>query len=226
MANRGPIITKRLAISKANTQMIAVVGVASFVAVFCLVASKAVWSQYQYQARVTSVKTKALTQLQQNITAFNSLSSSYDSFDGQDKNIIGGSRTGTGNNDGSNPQIILDALPPSYDFPALTSSLEKILTNGSFTVSSITGTDDQINQQANVSSNAPQPVPMPFAFTVTNANYTSVQALMNTLQQSIRPIPIDTIELSGGVNNMTLAVTAHTYYQPATSLNITEKVVK
>lgn len=223
---KAPIIPKRLAISKANTQMVIVVAAASFVAVFCLVASKAVFSQYQYQSRVTGVKQKALSQLQKNVTAFNSLSGAYNRFDGESTNVIGGSKDGTGNNDGSNSQIILDALPATYDFPALTSSLEKILTNGSFTISSITGTDDQLNQQSNVSSNTPQPVPMPFGFTVTNANYTSVQNLMNTLQQSIRPIPIDTIELSGGINNMALAVTAHTYYQPATSLNITKEVVK
>ena len=226
MAAKPSIIPKRLAINKANTQMVAIVAVASFVAVFCLVASKAVLSQYQYQGRVTSAKQKALVQLQKNITAFSSLSSSYNSFDGQSTNVIGGSTTGTANNSGANSQIILDALPANYDFPALTSSLEKILTNGSFTITSITGTDDQLNQQSNTSSAAPKPTPIPFTFAVGSANYTSVQNLMNTLQQSIRPIPIDTLELSGGVNNMSLSITAHTYYQPATNLTISKQVVK
>jgi hypothetical protein len=223
---KAPVLTKRLAISKANTQMVAVVAIASFVTVFCLVASKAVWSQYQYQARVTTVKQKALAQLKKNVTAFSSLNSSYRRFDAQTTNIIGGAKDGTGNNDGSNSQIILDALPPTYDFPALTSSLEKILANGSFTISSITGTDDQLNQQSNTSSTTPKPVQMPFSFAVNNANYTAVQNLMTTLQQSIRPIQIDTLELSGGVNNMSLTVSAHTYYQPATSLNITKRLIK
>jgi hypothetical protein len=223
---KAPVLTKRLAINKANTQMVAVVAVASFIAVFCLVASKAVWSQYQYQSRVTNYKQKALSQLEQNATAFDKLNSSYRRFDAQATNIIGGAKSGTGNNDGSNSQIILDALPATYDFPALTSSLEKILNNGSFSISSITGTDDQLNQQTNLSSATPQPVPMPFSFAVTNANYPAVQALMTTLQQSIRPIQIDTIELSGGVNNMSLTVSAHTYYQPATNLTINKKEVK
>lgn len=226
MAKSVPAIPKRLAISKANTQMVIIVAVASFVAVFCLVASKAVWSQYQYQGRVVSAKQKALDQLKLNITAYKSLASSYNKFDSQNNNIIGGIKNGTGNNDGSNSAIILDALPSAYDFPALTSSIEKILTNGSFTIGSITGTDDQINQQSNTSSATPQAVPMPFSFTVTNANYTSVQALMNTLQQSIRPIQIDSINLAGGANDMSLTVAAHTYYQPATNLKITDKVVK
>jgi hypothetical protein len=223
---KAPVLTKRLAISKANTQMVIVVAVASFVTVFCLVATKAVWSQYQYQVKVTGKKQTALKQLQQNVTAFNNLSASYRHFDSQSPNIIGGTKDGTDNNDGSNSQIILDALPPTYDFPALTSTLEKILTNGSFTITSITGVDDQLNQQSNTSSTTPKPAPMPFSFTVNNANYGSVQNLMGTLERSIRPIQVDTIELSGGVNNMSLTVGAHTYYQPATNLNITKQVVK
>lgn len=220
------ISTKRLAISKANAQMVIIVSVAAFVTVFCLVAAKAVWSQTRYQARVTSKEEKAHQQLQANIKAFGSLVNSYKKFDSADNNIIGGSLNGTGNNDGDNAKIILDALPDRYDFPALASSLEKILTGGGFNVSSITGTDDQLSQQGNTSSPTPQPVNMPFSFTVGNANYVSVQQLTNTLQASIRPIQIDSISLTGGANNMTLTVNAHTYYQPAKNVNITKQVVK
>jgi hypothetical protein len=226
MVKAAPAITKRLAISKANTQMVVIVAVASFISVFCLVASKSVFSQYQYQGRVVSAKEKALDQLKLNVTAYHSLSSSYNQFDSQSKNIIGGTKTGTGNNDGSNSTIILDALPDVYDFPALTSSLEKILTNGSFSISNISGTDDQLNQQTNTSSASPQPVPIPFSFAVSNATYSSVQSLMNTLQASIRPMAIDSFTLSGGTNDMNLTINAHTYYQPATNLSITSKVVK
>ena len=218
--------TKRLAISKANAQMVAIVSVAAFVTVFCLVAAKDVWSQTRYQARVTSKDEKANQQLQANIKAFGNLVNSYHNFDSATTNIIGGNSTGSGNTDGDNAKIILDALPDSYDFPALTSSLEKILATGSFNVNSITGTDDQLNQQANTSSPTPQPVSMPFSFTVNNANYASVQQLINTLQSSIRPIQIDSINLIGGLNDMTLTVNAHTYYQPGKSVNITKQVVK
>lgn len=226
MAKSPQLLTKRLAISKANTQMVAAIAGASFVAVFCLVASKAVWSQYQYQAKVVTVKEKARDQLQSNLVAFDDLVKSYDKFDDKKTNVIGGSRDGTGDKDGSNSRIVLDALPSAYDFPALTSSLEKVLNNGSFSITNITGTDDQLNQQENSSSTAPQAVPIPFSFTVTNANYASVQNLMKTLQQSIRPMNIDSIELVGGANNMTLTVNAHTYYQPGKSLTITKEVVK
>ena len=225
MADNG-VLTKRVAISKANAQMVAVVAVASFVTVFCLVASRAVWSQNSYQARVTTAKEKAHQQLLKNIQAYGDLTSSYKAFISTPTNVIGGSPTGTGDNDGDNAKIILDALPPSYDFPALTTSIEKILSDRDLKVSSITGTDDQLSQQNNTSNPSPQPVSMPFSFTVSNANYGSVGQLISTLQQSIRPIQIDSIDLSGGASNMTLTVNAHTYYQPGKSLKITKQVVK
>jgi hypothetical protein len=226
MSSKPEASMKRVAISKANAQMVAVVSVAAFVTIFCLFAAKAILSQTQYQARVITAKTKAHKQLQENIDTYGQLASSYKKFDSASTNIIGGSKNGPGPNDGSNSKIVLDALPSSYDFPALTSSIEKILSDSGMKVTSITGTDDELNQQRNAASPTPQPVSMPFAFTVSGANYNAVGQLITRLQQSIRPIQIDSIDLSGGINNMTLTVNAHTYYQPAKTVSITKQVVK
>lgn len=226
MAKTPQISTKRLAISKANAQMVTIVAVAAFVSIFCLVASKAVFSQNRYQARVITAKEKAHKQLEQNINTFSSLQTAYKAFDSTATNVIGGNTTGTGDNDGPNSKIILDALPSNYDFPALTSSIEKVLASNNLKVTSITGTDDQLNQQKNSSSPTPKPISMPFSFTVSNANYASIGQLVTKLQQSIRPIQIDSIELSGGVNDMTATIDAHTYFQPAKSVTITKKVIK
>jgi hypothetical protein len=185
-----------------------------------------VFSQNRYQGRVISAKEKAHKQLEQNISTFSDLQTSYKAFDGASTNVIGGNAAGTGDNDGPNSKIILDALPPTYDFPALTSSVEKILTDNGLKVSSITGTDDQLSQQGNISSPNPQPVSMPFSFTVSNANYASIGQLLDKLQNSIRPISIDTIDISGGQNNMTATISAHTYFQPIKTVGITKKVVK
>lgn len=218
--------TKRLAIDKAQAQMVAIVGGAAFVTIFCLIASKAVFSQNQYQARVTAKKEAAHSQLVKNIQAFDSLVNHYQAFDSTPTNIIGGNAGGSGDNDGSNSKIILDALPPIYDFPALTSSIEKIVEDQGLKVSSISGTDDQLNQQNNGSSPNPSPVSMPFSLTVGSASYDSVQKLVQAFQRSIRPIVIDTMTLSGSNSDMTLSLTAHTYYQPAKSVSITKQVVK
>ncbi len=226
MPSKPDLSTKRLAISKAQAQMVAVVAGAAFVTVFCLIASKAVFSTNQYQGRVTKQKETAHKQLQQNLAAFDSLVASYKKFDSQGTNVIGGSKSGGGDNDGSNSKIILDALPSSYDFPALASSVEKVLNDRHLKIADITGTDDQLAQQGNISSATPTATPMPFSFGISNANYTSVQDLIKALQSSIRPIQIDTLDLSGGASDMKLELSVHTYYQPAKDVNISTKVVK
>ena len=220
------ISTKRLAISKSNAQIVSTVAVAAFVTIFCLVASNAVWSQTKYQARVTKAKTIAHLQLQKNIDAFATLQSHYQAFNAATTNAIGGSSSGSGDNDGTNTKIILDALPSSYDFPALTASIEKILSDNKLAVSDITGTDDQVAQQTNVDSPNPQPVSIPFSFTIANANYAAVQQAINALQNSIRPLQIDSMTISGGAGSMQLTVNAHTFYQPSKSLTISKQVVK
>lgn len=218
--------TKRIAIDKATTQMVAVMAVASFITVFSLIAANALWSERGYLSRVTADKEKAHAQLQDNVKAVDTLVTSYKAFVSTPTNVIGGNSQGTGDNDGDNAKIILDALPPQYDFPALTSSLEKILSDRNFTIGSIGGTDDQLAQQANVSSPTPQPVAMPFSINVSNANYTSVQGLIDVLLRSVRPIQIDNLALNGSANSMQMTVNAHTYYQPEKDLKIGTKVVK
>ncbi len=223
---KNEVSSKRLAIDKASAQMVVIIAVTAFVTVFCLMASKAVLSQNQYNSRVMSAKQKAFNQLQDNITAYNDLQKSYEAFNSTSTNVIGGIATGSGDNDGSNSKIILNALPSTYDFPALASSVEKIITDKGLKVSGITGTDDQVNQQTNTESSVPQPVEIPFSFTVDNANYKSVEDLFKALQSSIRPFQIDKVNITGGANDMTVTVDAHTYFQPAKSLKPTTKVIK
>jgi nicotinamidase-related amidase len=104
--------------------------------------------------------------------------------------------------------------------------LEKIMTDRGLKIGSIAGTDDQINQQGNISSPTPQPVTIPFTFTVSDANYSSVQQLVTALQNSIRPMVIDTLTLTGGASSMSINATAHTYFQPAKNVKISTQVIK
>lgn len=219
------ISTRRIAISKANAQMVAILGVASFLTVFSLVASKTLLSQNKFLGDVIDRKEAAKTQLDANIAAFNQLVKSYKSFDGKKVNVLGGQRDGAGELDGNNARLVLDALPGAYDFPALTSSLEKILISRSLVVTNIIGTDDQLNQLAS-DSPSPTAVEMPFSFSITNASYDSVLELFQALERSIRPLQIDEVKLAGNQTDMTLTVTGHTFYQPAKSLTIKKETVK
>ncbi|HSX07992.1 MAG TPA: hypothetical protein VLG11_03815 [Candidatus Saccharimonadales bacterium] len=218
-------LTKRTLISKANRRIVASTAIAAFVVIFALIASKSLLSQAGYQNRVISGKKKAVAQLKADLSARDSLVGSYKAFVGTPQNIIGGNPQGTGQQDGDNAKITLDALPSKYDWPALASSLEKLITNQGLQILSITGTDDEIAQSANQSSSNPAPVPMPFQVQV-SGSYQSVQNLIGVFDRSIRPFQIQTIEYTGTDSSMTATISAQTYYQPEKNLNIKTQVVK
>ncbi|HUB94065.1 MAG TPA: type 4a pilus biogenesis protein PilO [Verrucomicrobiae bacterium] len=228
MANAAPS-TKHKLIDKANTLIVGYVGAAAFILVFSIVATKTLVSQAAYQNRVIGAKRTAVNQLKSDIAATNNLKTSYDAFVSGSPNVIGGSPSGSGSQDGNNAKIVLDALPSAYDFPGLTTDLESLLSSQSgVQIDSISGTDDEIAQSSNQSSSNPQPSSIPFSVAV-NGDYNGIQSVVSAFERSIRPMQIETLSISGsnaGKQGLTMTVTAQTYYQPAKSFNISTKVVK
>ncbi len=204
--------------------MVVFLAVAAFVAVFSLVASRALLSQRSYQSRVITEKKKALAQLKANNIAADQLVNSYKAFVSAPDNIIGGLPSGSGDRDGDNAKIVLDALPSKYDFPALATSVEKILTARNYKIQSITGIDDELNQ-SKASEVAIQPVEIPFETTI-SGNFDAAQGLLDVFQLSIRPIQIVKIEFSGADTTLNVSVTAKSYYQPQKTVKITLKEVQ
>ena len=226
-----PSSTKRNLIDEADKRMLSFAGVAAFVVIFSLVASKSLISQLSYQNRLASAQQTALNQIKTDLNAENSLVNSYHTFVGSSTNIIGGSSTTGGSNSGDNGQIVLDALPSKYDFPAMITSVNNLLTTSGVSVTSMSGTDEQLAQQANQTSADPSPVPMVFQFTVTGS-YQNMQTLFNTLQNSIRPFQFQSAQIQASTDStshqttLTLSVTAQTFYQPEKVFNITSEEVQ
>ena len=219
------ISTKRVLIDKANTTVVTLTSVAVFVLIFCAVAVNTLARQAAYQNRVISGKKAALKQLTEDNDTVDKLKTSYNAFISTTQNVLGGNTNGIGDHDGNNADIILDALPSYYDFPALTTSLEALMTAEKVQIQSISGTDDEAAQATNNTSTTPAPVDMPFTLTA-QGTYGNVQNLVGAFEKSIRPIQIQTLNVSGTTDEIVLNVTAKTYYQPAKSLNITQTVVK
>ncbi len=223
MADKKPT-TKRLQIDKANAMMVIAVAVASFVVTFSIIAARALWSQQNYQSRVIKQKKVALDQLKSNLQAAQNLDIAYKEFTGGNDNVLGGNPSGNGEKDGDNGKIVLDALPSKYDFPALVTSVETLLTKNSIAVKSIGGTDDQLNQNDKPAS-SPKPVEMPFTFTA-GGSYQALKDLMSVTERSIRPINVQSISISGQDNDLSVTVNAITYYQSEVSLKMGTKVIK
>src|SRR5258708_5718319 len=110
-----PASTKRVQINKATATIVGVIAAASFVTVFSLIASRALLGQRAYQSRVIAAKEQAKKQLQDNLSAVSALQTQYKAFVGTNENILGGNPNGSGEKDGDNARIILDALPSKYD---------------------------------------------------------------------------------------------------------------
>lgn len=215
---------KRVQINKANSNMVIMVAVAAFIVTFSAIASRALLAKRGYQAKVIKVKENAVKQLDANIQATQNLVTSYKAFVGTSSNVIGGNPTGKGDKDGDNAKITLDALPSKYDFPALTSSVEKVLAQNNYKVDSITGVDDEVAQTSTDTTNTAA-IPMPFALTTT----TSLEGARNLLvifEKSIRPIQVKAFEVSGGNSNLQLTITAQTYYLQEKGLSIKLEDVK
>jgi hypothetical protein len=235
------LTSKRLKIDKANATIATTMAISAFVVVFSLVSIKALISQYGYQRRVTSAQQTAISQLQSDQNASADLISSYKTFVGKTTNIIGGSSTGTGPQDGNNATIVLDALPSTYDFPGLVNDLQNLLNNDHVTVTAITGTDNSTTS-AGTSSTTPTAaattpttsasapaastaVAIPFTVSV-QGSYPALQTVITSLQNSIRPIKVQTITFSGNDTSLTMNIAATTFYQPSAGLNIGTEAIK
>jgi Tfp pilus assembly protein PilO len=224
MAKPG-ISLKQLKIDKANSTIIGVTSATVFIVIFSLLACKSLLGQVGFNNRLATTQQTALNQLKTDVAAKNNLESSYAAFVAPGQNIIGGSSTATGQNDGNNAQIVLDALPSKYDFPALVTSMQNLLSRESVKIDSIGGTDEQLTQQTNASAASPAPVPIPISFAV-DGPYQSIENVINDIQNNIRPIQIQSLAISGDESDIQLNVTAQTYYQPEKVFSITQETVQ
>lgn len=222
---QSPTSRKQLLIDEANKRIIVVTGIAAFIVIFCAVAGHSLFGQLLYQNRIVSAKKDALTQLKTDEAAVKNLNTAYVAFVSTPQNILGGNSTGNGAQDGDNAKIVLDALPSKYDFPALATSLEKLLTDENVEIQSIVGTDDEVAQTGTGTSDKPQVVEIPFQVSA-KGSYQSVQSLTKTFEASIRPIKINTLSLTGSDASLEININATTYYQPAKPFSIGTKVIK
>jgi hypothetical protein len=245
MAKGARVSAKRLLISKANTTIVVAVGAAAFVTAFSLVTARSLLAKRSYQARVITAQEQARDQLKANIEAVDNLKVAYQSFVDRPENIIGGSTSGTADKDGDNAKIVLDALPSVYDFPALATSLEKILVDRNYRITTINGTDNEASinpgeggapvtdpAAADPTATATQQpvigstVDMPFKMGA-EGNYTSIVDLLKVFQKSIRPIYIEKLTFSATDDDtIQLLVEGKSYFQPEKTLKIESEVVK
>lgn len=221
---RQTISKKRIQIDKARANVVLFVAVASFIATFSLVSSKALLQKRGFESRVIGEKEKTLKTLKDNNQAAQQLTTSYKAFNDTPDNLLGGNPSGTGDKDGENAKLILDALPSQYDFPALTSSIEKMIKSQQGSIEAISGTDDTVAQSSVTDSS--KPIEIPFQIDATSGD-DGIQNILKTFNRSIRPMTITKVTLSvESQGSLRASIFAKSYYQPAKVLQITTKEVR
>ncbi len=221
---------KHAIIDKANARMFAAIAIAVFVVVFCIFAAKALIDQSIYNNRVISAKSDTLKVLESNKKEADKLHQSYLAFATEPINVLGGSPTGDGPQDGDNATLVLDALPSELDVPAQTTSLEKVLINGGYGVKALGGDDaaydtDVNKDEAAFAQGQTEPIEYEVPFAATASLESSIN-LFETLQSSIRPYKITSLSINGGASQLELSIGMVTYYKPAVGLQVSSEVIQ
>lgn len=213
------VSVKHAKLDKSQSTMLLVIALATVVVIFSLFATKALVTKGLYQRRALHARNDVVSQLKKNYSSAQTLFTQYKVFADQAPNILGGDPSGTGNTDGDNARIVLDALPSSYDAPALATSVEKILTDRSVTINSLSITDDPTTN-SDAAQATPKFKPIVFSFEGTT-NFAGGTQLLQDFERSIRPFDLNTLDISGTDTALKLSVGMTTYFQPAKSLDLT-----
>lgn len=217
---------KHKLIDKANKRIVILTGAAGFILIFTIVGANTLIKQILYQDKVIDARGGALEVAKTNLSNTEQLVNQYNAFVSTPQNVIGGSSQGTSDGNGDNAQIIINALPSRYDFPALTSSLEYMVALSGLQLEGITATDDEIAQQTNNTSSTPAPIEIPFVLSATGSS-AAIQSLVQSFQRSIRPFQVQSLSINVKDGDTTkIEITAKTFFQPAKNLNVREEPIQ
>jgi hypothetical protein len=248
------ITGKRLQIDQANKAVFSAVAVAVFVLIFSVVSVRSLLDLRSHQSQVIEAKRAAVRQLEANVEAVEELKIAYAEFVSRPENVIGGVADGSSDRDGDNAKIVLDALPSTYDFPALTSSVEKLVEQRNLEFVAMEGNDedprgvspdsqeetptiDEFGQPletggeaapatGQISTELAQPLPVPFGVSV-KGRYDAIFQLMRTFEASIRPMQVVSTNFrADNDGNVVVSIEANTYFLPETGLVIRQEVVR
>lgn len=172
------------------------------------IAARHYWSVRSYNSKVISEAESARDQAVSNQEAIKSLQSSL-------SNLEAGDFTS---------KEVLDALPSKYDYPALFTSVDKIVLQNGLNLASYS--HDDISATAESEASLPAPVELPLSISV-EGSYANLQKLIDQLEKSIRPFQVTHITISGANDKMRASIEMSTYYQPSESENkISTEVVE
>ncbi len=202
------IKSKREQLERASSTVFIAVAVGAVIVMFSLISTRFMWNKKSYNDRVITAKTKARDTVNTNLTNIDKLSDQFPALES--------SAT-------TNATTILHALPPLYDYAALTASLNSIAVTSGVKLSG--GVGEDASADALTSAPVSQPLEIPIVLQV-SGNYEAIKKFMANLEKSIRPIQVSTVSFSGNNETLEAQISGVTYYQPARSFDVTKTEVR
>lgn len=198
---------KRLGIKRANTVIFGAVATAAVVVVVSAVLLNFLWDLRGFNNRVIAERTVARDTLDANLENIEKLETSFLALEQGE----------------INSQVVLDALPSRYDYPALATSVDKQVEEDGLVLNNIQG--DDLIADAVESDIMPEAVQMPFSINL-QGDYEGMVTFIQNLEKTIRPMSIDAIELNGTDDELRAQIRMHTYYQPSVSIEVETETVR
>lgn len=209
MKTKSPIaLGRRARIAQAGSTVFIVVAISAVVVVFSLVSVRFLWQRKSYNDRVITAKTEARDQLQSNITNIGQLAEQFEALNSSPT---------------TNSTAILHALPPTYDYSALATSIQSLAERSGVRFVGSIGPDQSASAVTSAVTSQPQPIPLSLQV---NGSYDNVVKFIKNLELSIRPISVISTTYTGTNNNIQAILQAETFYQPARLLDVTRRQIQ
>jgi hypothetical protein len=223
-------VRKRQQIKQANRMMLLWVAGASVVVGISVVVMVFLVQKIVFGEKVVTEKNKTVSVLEKNLNAVDDLRNNIRVLN-TNKDLI----TTRLNNEGEPIQSVLDALPADANSTALASSLQTKLLAGvpgivveTINVVPVDGLETTASSsvQSGVSGVGANEIGFTFSVSADAANYSALRQVLERLEKSIRPFNVTGLSVEGQGKRVVMTATGVSYYNPAKTVDLTNKVVK
>lgn len=210
--------SKRKAIVDSNRTMFIWVAAMSALIGMCLVVAIFLVQQIMFKAQVMGAMTETQSTLIHNNAVTRELASNVVVL--ETDTALNAAKA---SDDEKALQVILDALPADRNALALGASLQQNLLTGieGLTIESLSVD----NASSGLASTAGSDTTIPITLQVSATNASSIKDMLTKLERSIRVIDIDTFTLERSDAGYQATISAHAYYEPPKTVQLTEKIV-
>ncbi len=222
-AKKAGAVKKRQQIEDSSKTMFLWVAGMSVLVGFALVVSWFLWQQITFKTTVVSAKNDTAGVLRDNIEAAETLRENIRVL--ETNTALNSAKA---DDDDNALQVVLDALPSDGNSLALGASLQRELARGvnGLSIESLNISPSATEQSEDDTSEVSEENEIRFRMVATSSNINAHRDLLERFERSIRVIDIDSLRLERAQDTYTMTLEAHGYYQPARSIDLTEKTVR